>query len=337
MIIVMKKNASRQDFSAVEELILSKGLKPHLSQGAQASIIGVIGDKTRLSVENIEMMEGVERVVPVMESYKLAGRAFHPEDSIVDVGGVQIGGKELVVMAGPCAVESEEQIMKAAEAVASSGAKFLRGGAYKPRTSPYAFQGLEDEGYRLLRKAGDAFGLKVVSEVVSQNEIGIASECCDMIQVGARNMQNFRLLRELGQCGRPVLLKRGISSTIVEWLDAAEYILSEGNPNVVLCERGIRTFETATRNTLDLSAVAVVKERSHLPVIVDPSHAAGKVRYVEPLALAAVACGADGLIVEVHPQPAQALSDAAQQLNPEQFDKMMRNCAAVAKAVGRTL
>ena len=337
MIIVMKKNASRQDFSAVEELILSKGLKPHLSQGAQASIIGVIGDKTRLSVENIEMMEGVERVVPVMESYKLAGRAFHPEDSIVDVGGVQIGGKELVVMAGPCAVEREEQIMKAAEAVASSGAKFLRGGAYKPRTSPYAFQGLEDEGYRLLRKAGDAFGLKVVSEVVSQNEIGIASECCDMIQVGARNMQNFRLLRELGQCGRPVLLKRGISSTIVEWLDAAEYILSEGNPNVVLCERGIRTFETATRNTLDLSAVAVVKERSHLPVIVDPSHAAGKVRYVEPLALAAVACGADGLIVEVHPQPAQALSDAAQQLNPEQFDKMMRNCAAVAKAVGRTL
>ena len=199
------------------------------------------------------------------------------------------------------------------------------------------FQGLEDEGYRLLRKAGDAFGLKVVSEVVSQNEIGIASECCDMIQVGARNMQNFRLLRELGQCGRPILLKRGISSTIVEWLDAAEYILSEGNPNVVLCERGIRTFETATRNTLDLSAVAVVKERSHLPVIVDPSHAAGKVRYVEPLALAAVACGADGLIVEVHPQPAQALSDAAQQLNPEQFDKMMRNCAAVAKAVGRTL
>lgn len=337
MIIVMKKNASRQDFSAVEELILSKGLKPHLSQGAQASIIGVIGDKTRLSVENIEMMEGVERVVPVMESYKLAGRAFHPEDSIVDVGGIQIGGKELVVMAGPCAVESEEQIMKAAEAVASSGAKFLRGGAYKPRTSPYAFQGLEDEGYRLLRKAGDAFGLKVVSEVVSQNEIGIASECCDMIQVGARNMQNFRLLRELGQCGRPVLLKRGISSTIVEWLDAAEYILSEGNPNVVLCERGIRTFETATRNTLDLSAVAVVKERSHLPVIVDPSHAAGKVRYVEPLALAAVACGADGLIVEVHPQPAQALSDAAQQLNPEQFDKMMRNCAAIAKAVGRTL
>ena len=337
MIIVMKKNASRQDFSAVEELILSKGLKPHLSQGAQASIIGVIGDKTRLSVENIEMMEGVERVVPVMESYKLAGRAFHPEDSIVDVGGVQIGGKELVVMAGPCAVEREEQIMKAAEAVASSGAKFMRGGAYKPRTSPYAFQGLEDEGYRLLRKAGDAFGLKVVSEVVSQNEIGIASECCDMIQVGARNMQNFRLLRELGQCGRPVLLKRGISSTIVEWLDAAEYILSEGNPNVVLCERGIRTFETATRNTLDLSAVAVVKERSHLPVIVDPSHAAGKVRYVEPLALAAVACGADGLIVEVHPQPAQALSDAAQQLNPEQFDKMMRNCAAVAKAVGRTL
>lgn len=337
MIIVMKKNASRQDFSAVEELILSKGLKPHLSQGAQASIIGVIGDKTRLSVENIEMMEGVERVVPVMESYKLAGRAFHPEDSIVDVGGIQIGGKELVVMAGPCAVESEEQIMKAAEAVVSSGAKFLRGGAYKPRTSPYAFQGLEDEGYRLLRKAGDAFGLKVVSEVVSQNEIGIASECCDMIQVGARNMQNFRLLRELGQCGRPVLLKRGISSTIVEWLDAAEYILSEGNPNVVLCERGIRTFETATRNTLDLSAVAVVKERSHLPVIVDPSHAAGKVRYVEPLALAAVACGADGLIVEVHPQPAQALSDAAQQLNPEQFDKMMRNCAAVAKAVGRTL
>ncbi|MDD6174602.1 MAG: 3-deoxy-7-phosphoheptulonate synthase [Firmicutes bacterium] len=337
MIIVMKNNATQQDFKAVEDLIVSKGLKPHLSQGAQASIIGVIGDKTRLAVENIEMMEGVDKVVPVMESYKLAGRAFHPEGSVVDVGGVKIGGKELVVMAGPCAVESEAQIMKAAEAVAESGAKFLRGGAYKPRTSPYAFQGLEDEGYRLLRKAGDAFGLKVVSEVVSQNEIAIASECCDMIQVGARNMQNFRLLRALGQCGRPVLLKRGIASTIVEWLDAAEYILSEGNPNVVLCERGIRTFETATRNTLDLGAVAVVKERSHLPVIVDPSHAAGKMRYVEPLALAAVAAGADGLIVEVHPQPAQALSDAAQQLNPEQFSGLMQHCAAVAQAVGRTL
>ncbi len=337
MIIVMKNNATKQDFDAVEELILSQGLKPHLSQGAQASIIGVIGDKTRLSIENIEMMSGVDKVVPVMESYKLAGRSFHPEDSVIDVSGVKIGGKELVVMAGPCAVESEEQIMKAAEAVAKAGAKFLRGGAYKPRTSPYAFQGLEDEGYRLLRKAGDAFGLKVISEVVSQNEIAIASECCDMIQVGARNMQNFRLLRELGRCGRPVLLKRGIASTVVEWLDAAEYILSEGNPNVVLCERGIRTFETATRNTLDLGAVAVVKERSHLPIIVDPSHAAGKVRYVEPLALAGIAAGADGLIVEVHPQPAKALSDAAQQLSPVQFEQMMQRCRAVAQAVGRIL
>lgn len=337
MIIVMKNNATKQDFDAVEELILSQGLKPHLSQGAQASIIGVIGDKTRLSIENIEMMSGVDKVVPVMESYKLAGRSFHPEDSVIDVSGVKIGGKELVVMAGPCAVESEEQIMKAAEAVAKAGAKFLRGGAYKPRTSPYAFQGLEDEGYRLLRKAGDAFGLKVISEVVSQNEIAIASECCDMIQVGARNMQNFRLLRELGRCGRPVLLKRGIASTVVEWLDAAEYILSEGNPNVVLCERGIRTFETATRNTLDLGAVAVVKERSHLPIIVDPSHAAGKVRYVEPLALAGIAAGADGLIVEVHPQPGKALSDAAQQLSPVQFEQMMQRCRAVAQAVGRIL
>lgn len=335
MIIVMKRDAKKQDFQAVEQLITSRGLKAHLSSGAQTTIIGVIGDKTRLSVENIEMMNGVDKVVPVMESYKLAGRAFHPEDTAVEVGNIQIGGKRLVWMAGPCAVESESQIMSAAEAVAASGAHFLRGGAYKPRTSPYAFQGLEDEGYRLLRKAGDAFGLKVISEVVSQNEIEIACECCDMIQVGARNMQNFRLLRALGQCGKPVLLKRGVSATIVEWLDAAEYILSEGNPNVVLCERGIRTFETATRNTLDLSAVAVVKERSHLPIIVDPSHAAGKVRYVAPLSLAAVAAGADGLIVEVHPEPKTALSDAAQQLDPQQFTRLVADCRAVAQAVGR--
>lgn len=337
MIIVMKRGATADNIAAVERQLEIRGLKSHISAGTQATIIGVVGDKSRLSDVNMERMEGVEKLVQVVESYKLANRAFHPENTIVDVGGVKIGGNELTVMAGPCAVESEEQIMSAAGAVKRSGAQFLRGGAYKPRTSPYSFQGLESEGWKLLRKAGDAFGLKVVSEIISENEVEEASRYCDVLQVGARNMQNFRLLRALGQGRVPVLLKRGPSSTIAEWLDAAEYIMSGGNENVILCERGIRTFETATRNTLDLSAVAVAKEKSHLPVIVDPSHAAGRVGYVEPLALGAIAVGADGIIVEVHPDPRSALSDAAQQLTFDQFDEMYGKMKKLAPAVGRVL
>lgn len=337
MIIVMKRSATADNIAAVERQLEVRGLKSHISAGTEATIIGVVGDKTKLAGANMERMEGVEKLVQVVESYKLANRAFHPENTVVDVGGVKVGGKKLVVMAGPCAVESEEQIMLAAQAVSKSGAQFLRGGAYKPRTSPYSFQGLEGEGWKLLRKAGDAFGLKVVSEIISENEVEEASLYCDVLQVGARNMQNFRLLRALGRGRIPVLLKRGPSSSIEEWLDAAEYIMSEGNSNVILCERGIRTFETATRNTLDLSAVAVVKEKSHLPVIVDPSHAAGRVGYVEPLALGAVAVGADGIIVEVHPDPRSALSDAAQQLTFAQFDGMYGKLQRLAPAVGREM
>ena len=248
-----------------------------------------------------------------------------------------IGGKKLVMMAGPCAVESEDQVMQAALGVKEAGAQFLRGGAYKPRTSPYAFQGLENEGYRILRRVGDATGLKVISEIVSHDEIDEACKYCDMLQIGARNMQNFRLLREVGRSGKPVLLKRGIASTIEEWLDAAEYIMSEGNYNVVLCERGIRTYETATRNTLDIGAVPAVRERSCLPILIDPSHAAGKAAYVGPMALAGIAAGADGLIVEVHPNPKVARSDAAQQLTIPAYAALARQAAAVAAAVGREL
>lgn len=309
----------------------------NLSTGAQTTVIGVLGDKTKLEGLNLELMDGVEKCVPIMHSYKLASHEMCPEGRTVTVGGEVIGGKKLCMMAGPCAVESEEQVLEAAQGVRAAGAGFLRGGAYKPRTSPYAFQGMEDEGYRLLRRAADATGLKVISEVVSHDQIDLAGKYCDMLQVGARNMQNFRLLREIGKSGIPVLLKRGIASTVEEWLDAAEYIMSEGNYNVVLCERGIRTFETATRNTLDVSAVPVVRERSSLPVLIDPSHAAGKARYVEPLALAGIAAGADGLIIEVHPNPKVAMSDAAQQLTIPDYGRLVQRAGAVAQALGRTL
>lgn len=337
MIILMKKGCTNDQVQKVIAVLKNKGLGANLSTGSQATIIGVLGDKSRLETENLELMDGVEKCVPIMHSYKLASREMVPEGRKVKIKNVIIGGKELVMMAGPCAVESEQQIIAAAQGVKKAGAQFLRGGAYKPRTSPYAFQGLEDEGYRLLREAADETDLLVISEVTDYEQIEVAGKYCDMLQVGARNMQNFRLLRELGRSGLPVLLKRGMASTIEEWLDAAEYILSEGNSNVVLCERGIRTFETATRNTLDVSAVPVVKERSSLPIIIDPSHAAGKQRYVEPLALAGVAVGADGLIVEVHPEPKKAMSDAAQQLTFEQYAALFQHAAKVAEAIGRTL
>lgn len=337
MIILMKKGCAQKEIDAIVEVLKERGLGANLSTGAQATVIGVLGDKSKLGDVNLELMDGVEKCVPIMRSYKLASREMTPEGRTVDVGGVVIGGKKIVMMAGPCAVESEEQVMQAALGVKEAGAQFLRGGAYKPRTSPYAFQGLENEGYRILRRVGDAAGLKVISEIVSHDEIDEACKYCDMLQIGARNMQNFRLLREVGRSGKPVLLKRGIASTIEEWLDAAEYIMSEGNYNVVLCERGIRTYETATRNTLDIGAVPAVRERSCLPILIDPSHAAGKAAYVGPMALAGIAAGADGLIVEVHPNPKVARSDAAQQLTIPAYAALARQAAAVAAAVGREL
>lgn len=333
MIIVMKKTATDADVQNIENVLKDHGLGIHLSTGSNATIIGIIGDKERLCGTCIEDMQGVDRCVPIMHSYKLASRDICPEGRTFDVKGFTIGGKELALMAGPCAVESEKQIIDAAIGVKQAGAQFLRGGAYKPRTSPYAFQGMEDEGFKLLRKAGDETGLRVISEVISENQLDVAAKYCDMFQIGARNMQNFRLLKAVGKSGVPVLLKRGIASTIEEWLDAAEYIMSEGNYNVALCERGIRTFETATRNTLDIGAVAVAKERSSLPVIVDPSHAAGKRAYVPALSLAAVAAGVDGLIIEVHPNPQKAMSDALQQLTPASFAELAKQIQAVRKAV----
>ena len=337
MIIVMKKNSTQEDVDRIVRLLKKYGLGANLSTGSQATVVGVLGDKTRLDGVDLEVMDGVEKCVPIMHSYKLASRDMVPEGRAVRVGDLVVGGKKLLMIAGPCAVENEEQVLEAALGVKAAGATMLRGGAFKPRTSPYSFQGTEEEGLKMLRRAADAAGLPVVSEVTDHEQLDVADRYCDMFQIGARNMQNFRLLREVGRTGRPVLLKRGIASTIEEWLDAAEYIMSEGNCSVVLCERGIRTFETATRNTLDVSAVPVVRERSCLPIIVDPSHAAGKAAYVEPLSLAGVAAGADGLIVEVHPNPKEAMSDAAQQLTVEAYASLFRRVARVAEALGREI
>jgi len=335
MIIVMKIDSNEAQIHEISKVLESLGLGVHISKGTERTIIGVIGDKRVLSDIPLELMSGVEKLVPIMETYKLAGRTFKPEPSVIDINGVKIGGKELIMIAGPCAVESREQIISAAEAVKKSGAKFLRGGAFKPRTSPYSFQGLEEEGLKLLKEAKEATGLQIVTEVVSEQSLEISDKYVDMFQIGARNSQNFHLLREVGRSKKPVLFKRGSSTTIEEWLNAAEYIMSEGNYNVILCERGIRTFETATRNTLDISAIPVVKSLSHLPIIVDPSHAAGKANYILPLSKAAIAAGADGLIIEVHPNPRCALSDAAQQLPPEDFDNLCKDIAKIAEIVGR--
>jgi len=335
MVIVMKPNSKESDIAEISKVLSSLGLGVHISKGSERTIIGVIGDKRKLADVPLELMNGVEKLVPIVESYKLAGKTFRPEPSVIDVGGVKIGGKELVVMAGPCAVESRDQIMAAAQAVKKAGAQFLRGGAFKPRTSPYSFQRLEEEGLKLLKEAKEATGLLIITEVTCEKAVEIADSYVDMFQVGARNVQNFQLLREIGRSKKPVLFKRGPSTTIDEWLNAAEYIMSEGNYNVVLCERGIRTFETATRNTLDISAVPVVKSLSHLPIIVDPSHAAGKTQYILPLSKAAIAAGADGLIVEVHPNPKCALSDAAQQLPPDDFYDLCKDISKIAEILGR--
>lgn len=337
MIVIMRSDATPEDVDRVRERLRSLGFSVHESRGVARSVLGAVGEVTAQCMQQIEAMEGVERCVKIVQPYKLAGRQFHPEPSVVSVGGTLIGGQHLAVIAGPCAVESEEQIIGIARSVRNAGATLLRGGAFKPRTSPYSFQGLQEEGLRLLALARAETGLPVVTEVMDTEHVELVARYADMLQIGARNMQNFALLKEVGKSGKPVLLKRGMAATVEEWLMAAEYVISAGNPNVVLCERGIRTFETATRNTLDLNAVPVVKELSHLPIIVDPSHGTGKWQYVTPMARAAIAAGADGLMVEVHPEPEQAVSDGQQSLRPEQFGELMREVSAVAEALGRKI
>lgn len=337
MIIVMKNNADETSVKNIISQVEGKGLKTHLSQGEEVLIIGVVGDKTKLDTAAISNNPMVEKIIPITESYKLSNRKFHPEPMSFSVGNTFIGPNNVTIMSGPCAVETEEQLLSIARAVKKSGATILRGGAYKPRTSPYSFQGLEVEGLKYMQTASQETGLATICEVTSAHAVESAERYVSMLQVGARNMQNFELLKEVGRTGMPVLLKRGLAATIDEWLNAAEYIMAAGNSKVALCERGIRTFETATRNTLDLSAVCVLKEKTHLPVIVDPSHATGVRDYVEPLAKAAIACGADGLMIEVHNDPAHALSDGPQSLNFQQFDSVMQSLKPYIALSGRTL
>ena len=337
MIIVMKNNADETSVKNIISQVEGKGLKTHLSQGEEVLIIGVVGDKSKLDTAAISNNPMVEKIVPITESYKLSNRKFHPEPISFSVGNTFIGPNNVTIMSGPCAGETEEQLLSIARAVKKSGATILRGGAYKPRTSPYSFQGLEVEGLKYMQTASQETGLATICEVTSAHAVESAERYVSMLQVGARNMQNFELLKEVGRTGMPVLLKRGLAATIDEWLNAAEYIMAAGNSKVALCERGIRTFETATRNTLDLSAVCVLKEKTHLPVIVDPSHATGVRDYVEPLAKAAIACGADGLMIEVHNDPAHALSDGPQSLNFQQFDSVMQSLKPYIALSGRTL
>ena len=337
MIIVMSPNATKENLQRVIQKIESAGLKTHISEGAEVTIVGVIGEKSKIANLEMNMMDGVEKTVRITEKYKLVSRNFQPEATIVDVDGVKIGGKEIVVMAGPCSVESIDQLREAAKAVKAGGAKFLRGGAFKPRTSPYDFQGLEEEGLKMLRQVADEEGLKVVTEIVDKDDLELVGKYADVYQVGARNMQNFQLLKALGKVKKPVMLKRGLSATISEWLNAAEYIMAGGNEQVILCERGIRTYEPFTRNTLDLSAVAAVKELSHLPIIVDPSHGTGRWQMVQPMARAAVAAGCDGLIIEVHPHPEVALSDGDQSLTPKNFNRLMEDLGKIAAVMERTV
>ena len=323
MIIVVKKECEQQELQNLINWVKDLGLNVHVSTGENATVLGLIGDTSKVDVDLLSSLDVVEQVNRVQEPYKNANRKFHPEDTIVSVEGNKIGGKYFQVIAGPCSVESEAQIIEVAKAVKQAGATILRGGAFKPRTSPYAFQGLKDTGIELLLKAKKETGLPIVTELLSVHHLDLFKDV-DVIQVGARNMQNFELLKEVGKTGKPVLLKRGLANTLQELLMSAEYVMSEGNSQVILCERGIRTFETMTRNTLDLSAIPVLKERTHLPIIIDPSHSTGAARLVEPMSMAAVAAGADGLIIEVHNDPKRALCDGAQSLNPLQFDGLMK-------------
>ncbi|MGE5380633.1 MAG: 3-deoxy-7-phosphoheptulonate synthase [Methylocystaceae bacterium] len=333
MVIVMKKSASSVQVEQIKERLLNSGLSVHLSQGTDHTIIGVVGDRQRVDMASLEAMPGVEKVLPVMKPFKLAAREFSPLSTTVKVGKTIFGDGSMPIIAGPCAVEGREPFLRIALTLKELGADMLRGGAFKPRTSPYSFQGLGEDGLKILAEARELTGLPVITEVMDQKSVPLVTEYADVIQVGARNMQNFFLLKELGQVNRPVLLKRGMSATIEEWLMAAEYILDSGNSQVILCERGIRTFETATRNTLDLSSVPLIKQLSHLPVIVDPSHGTGKRALVIPMALAAVACGCDGLIVEVHENPAEAWSDGPQSLLPEQFRVLVKRAEVLKNAM----
>ena len=337
MIIIMRNNATKADIEAMESRLADFGFQTHPIYGETKTVIGAIGDKRRLSMNQLLMMNGVENIVPIMKPYKLAGRELQKEQSVISVGNTTIGGEQLAVIAGPCAIESQEQFSCVASRVKEAGATILRGGAFKPRSSPYSFAGLEEEGLKIMRKASEETGLPICTEVLDPRDVDLVASYADMMQIGARNMQNFKLLREVGKHNKPILLKRGLSSTIEEWLMAAEYIMSEGNENVVLCERGIRTFEPSTRNTFDLSAIPVTKELSHLPIIADPSHAAGTYKYVNALSLGAVAAGTDGLMIEVHNSPETAMSDGEQSLTPEHFADLMSKLKPIADAVGKKL
>ncbi len=337
MIVIMNHRATPEQIQTVINHVESLGYRVHRSDGTERTILGIIGDERPLDTENLEAFEGVERVVRVLHPFKLASREFHPENSVVRVNGIEIGGDQLVLMAGPCSVESREQLFETAAAVKEAGAHILRGGAFKPRTSPYAFQGLGLKGLELLREAREKFHLPIVTEVLAPQDVSLVAQYADILQIGARNMQNFALLRAVGEVQKPVLLKRGMMATIEEWLMAAEYILAQGNSRVILCERGIRTFETATRNTFDINAIPLVKQLSHLPVIADPSHGTGRWDLVIPVSRAAIAAGADGLIIEVHSHPEQALSDGAQSLRPDRFASLVEETRRLAEVLGRRL
>lgn len=331
MVIVMKKKAREEVIESLSNKMKNLGCEVHKMIGDNQCILGLVGDTTKIDPSQIKANIDVEKVLVVKDPFKLASRDSHPEDTIIDVDGVKIGGGNIVIMAGPCAVENETQIMTIAKAIKASGANIIRGGAFKPRTSPYSFQGMGEDGLKLLRKAKEATGLPIVTEIMDEINFDIVEEYTDILQIGARNMQNFSLLKRAGKSSKPILLKRGMSATIEELLMSAEYIMSKGNQQVILCERGIRTFETYTRNTLDISAIPAIKELSHLPIIVDPSHATGRWSMIEPLSKAAIACGADGLMIEVHNQPELAVSDGGQSLKPEKFEKLMRSIEKIAK------
>ena len=339
MIVIMKTEASVKEVGAVIKKVQDLGFSPHLSRGEKKTIVGVVGNGKKVDPDLFLVMQGVENVVPILSPFKLASREFKRESTIVGVNGgsIKIGAEPIVIMAGPCAVEDRDQMMQSAEAVAKAGARILRGGAFKPRSSPYSFQGLGEKGLELLREAGKSAGLATVTEVMSPQDVDLVASYADILQIGARNMQNFTLLEVVGRTTKPVLLKRGLMSTIEELLMSAEYILSNGNPNVILCERGIRSFEKFTRNTLDISAVPVIKRLSHLPIIVDPSHATGQRYLVGPVSLAGIAAGADGLIIEVHPQPEKALSDGVQSLHLDEFDHLMTDIRKITLAMGRAI
>lgn len=337
MVIVMENKASEANIQKVISKLVELGFDIHRSTGTLNTVLGAIGEKRDLDIRNLEVMDGVREVVRITEPFKLVGRTFHPEKSIIDIQGVKIGGKEIIIIAGPCSVENEDQIESVAKEVSKNGAKILRGGAFKPRTSPYSFQGLGEDGLKMLKESADRNGLLVITEIMDFSQVPLISEYADILQIGARNMHNFAMLKEVGKIRKPVFLKRGMSATIEEWLLSAEYILSGGNSDVILCERGIRTFETYTRNTFDISAIPTIQKLSHLPIFADPSHGTGKRDSVIPVARAAIAAGADGLMIEVHCDPDKALSDGAQSLKPDQFEQLMRESRAIASVVGRTI